>query len=300
MSTSEILSETVGSIRQIVGQAQIEPTIERVVVGLYFTGVRLSSGHVGACATPSRTAVNKACCPEAGHASPLPGTLRRRRALDLLDEATHPDGIRRAIGIATMNALGALCWDRRPHPDVTIETGIDAFAAADIQPGQQVVLVGAFVPFLRELKQRRQSYLVLERNPDALKPDEMPHYRPAAEAATIIPSADVLLVTGTTLINDTIDQILASARPDALKVVVGPTVGLVPDAYVRRGCDILGGIRVTQPDMFLEVLAEAGAGHHFFGRSAEKIVVRAQRPARMSHALSASAGQAAAASSPVA
>jgi uncharacterized protein (DUF4213/DUF364 family) len=281
MSTNEILHETVEAIRRVLFTDIGELTIERVVVGLFFTGVKLSTGHVGACATPARGLTDAACCTSSAHGSPFPGTFRGRRAVDFLDEAVHPDGIRRAVGIASMNALAALCWDRRPHPDVTLEAGIDAFDAADIRAGRQVVIVGAFVPFLRELKRRQQPYLVLERNPTALKPDEMPFYRPAAQAPTVVPLADVLLITGTTLVNDTIDDILAAARPDACKVVVGPTVGLVPDAYLRRGCDVLGGIRVTHPDAFLDVLAEGGAGHHFFGRSAEKIVLRARRPAEL-------------------
>jgi uncharacterized protein len=56
-------------------------------------------------------------------------------------------------------------------------------------------------------------------------------------------------------------------------VMVGPTVGLLPDALLRRGVDVLGGVRVTAPDAFLDVLAEGGSGYHFFGRSAEKVVL---------------------------
>ena len=96
-------------------------------------------------------------------------------------------------------------------------------------------------------------------------------------APVVVPQADVLLITGTTLLNDTLDDILAAAKPNACKVVVGPTVGLVPDAYLRRGCDILGSIRVTDGDKFLDVLAEGGSGYHFFGKSAQKIVLRSRR-----------------------
>ncbi len=91
------------------------------------------------------------------------------------------------------------------------------------------------------------------------------------------PRADVLLITGTTLLNDTLDEILAAAKPNACKVVVGPTVGLVPDAFLRRRCDILGSIRVTRAEEFLDVLAEGGSGYHFFGKSAQKIVLRSRR-----------------------
>ncbi len=70
---------------------------------------------------------------------------------------------------ATMNALTALCWDRRLDPDVEMEIGVDAFDAAGIRPGQTVVCRGRLVSFLRELKRRRQPYLVLETDPKRLR-----------------------------------------------------------------------------------------------------------------------------------
>jgi uncharacterized protein (DUF4213/DUF364 family) len=275
MPDGTILSETIATIREIAPDEVARATIERVVVGLFFTGVKLSTGQVGACATPIKTIPDAVCCPSSTHAMPFPGKMRGRRAADFLDEVHQRDGIRRTVGIATMNALAELCWQARPRTDVVMETGVDAFDAAGISPGQTVVVVGAFVPFLRELKRRGQRWLVLEQDPATLKADEMPFYRPAAQAPEVVPQADVLLVTGTTLLNDTLDGILAAARPDCCKVVVGPTVGLVPDAYLRRGCNVLGSIRVTDPDTFLDVLAEGGSGYHFFGKSADKIVLRA-------------------------
>jgi uncharacterized protein (DUF4213/DUF364 family) len=46
---------------------------------------------------------------------------------------------------------------------------------------------------------------------------------------------------------------------------------MLPDAFSRRGIRVLGGIRVTDPDPLLDVLAEGGSGYHFFRKSAEKI-----------------------------
>jgi uncharacterized protein (DUF4213/DUF364 family) len=57
-------------------------------------------------------------------------------------------------------------------------------------------------------------------------------------------------------------------------VIVGPTVGMLPDAFLHRGADILGGVRVTAADEFLDLLAEGGSGYHFFGRHADKVVLR--------------------------
>ena len=56
-------------------------------------------------------------------------------------------------------------------------------------PGDTVVVVGAFVPFLRELKRRRQRFLMLELAPATLKPGELPLFHPAEQAATVVPDA---------------------------------------------------------------------------------------------------------------
>ncbi len=268
-----ILRETLAAISEILGSELDGLTVERAVIGLFFTGVKLSNGIAGACATPIKTIPEAVCCPTSAMAMPFPGKLRGRPALDLAKEALGDHGIRRAVGIAAMNALADTCWRHRPHPETELRLGVDAFDVTEIHPGDKVVVVGAFVPFLRELKRRRQPFLVLERDPATLKPEELPFFRPANEAPSVVPEADVLLITGTTLINDTLEELLRLAKPAARVTMVGPTVSLLPDAFLRRGADILGTVRITAPDEFLDVLAEGGSGYHFLGRSVQKVVL---------------------------
>jgi uncharacterized protein len=149
-----VLRETIAATRQILGAELDTITVERVVIGVFFTGVKLDNGFGGACATPVRTIPEAVCCPSSAMAMPFPGRLRGRRALDVLKETGAASGIRRAVGIAVVNALADLCWNRRPLPDLELCRGVDAFDATEIRPGDRVVVVGAFVPFLRALKRR--------------------------------------------------------------------------------------------------------------------------------------------------
>lgn len=276
--SGSILGETIAAIEAILGAELDAITVERAVAGLFFTGVKLDNGSAGACATPIKTIPEAVCCPSSAMAMPFPGKLRGRRAADLAREALSEHGIRRAIGIAAVNALAEHCWSRRPHPEVTLRPGLDAFDATEIRPGEKVVVVGAFIPFLKELKRRGQSYLVLEQDPATLKADELPFFRPAEMAAEVLPGADVVLITGATLVNRTLEDLLALARPDTRVTVVGPTVGMRPEAFLARGADVLGCVRITDPDAFLDLLAEGGSGYHFFGRSAQKLAL-VRRPA---------------------
>jgi uncharacterized protein len=268
-----ILPETFTAISDILGSEAGGITVERAVIGLFFTGVKLSNGIAGACATPIKTIPEAVCCPSSAMAMPFPGKLRGRPALDLAKEALGENGIRRAVGIAAVNALADTGWRRRPHPETELRLGVDAFDATEIRPHDNVVVVGAFVPFLRELKRRRQPFVVLEQDPATLKADELPFFRPAEQADRVVPQADVLLITGTTLINDTLEELLALANPAARVTVVGPTVSMLPDAFLRRGANILGTVRIAAPDAFLDILAEGGSGYHFLGRSAQKVVL---------------------------
>jgi uncharacterized protein (DUF4213/DUF364 family) len=138
-------------------------------------------------------------------------------------------------------------------------------------------VVGAFVPFLRQLKRRGEPFLVLEQDAATLKADELPFFRQAEQAPEILPQADVLLITGSTLVNNTVEDLLALARRAARVTIVGPTVGMLPDAFLARGADVLGCVKITAPDAFLDLLAEGGSGYHLFGRSAQKFVL-ARRP----------------------
>jgi uncharacterized protein len=270
---SPIVDETIAAIGGILGGELAAIGVERVVVGLFFTGVKLDNGVAGACATPLATISQAVCCPSSVLAMPFPGRLKGRPASELARQALTGPGIRRAVGIAAINALADCCWRRRPHPGVALMPDVDAFDATEIRHGDKVVVVGALVPFLKELKRRQQSFVVLEQDPTTLKPDELPFFRPAAQAAQIVPQADVVLITGSTLVNATLEDLLALARPEARVTIVGPTVGMLPDAFLSRGADVLGSIRIKEPDAFLDLLAEGGSGYHFFGRSAEKVVL---------------------------
>ncbi len=151
---SSIIDETIAAIGAILGSELDEIIVERVVVGLFFTGVKLTNGSTGSCATPIKTIPEAVCCPSSAMAMPFPGKLAGRPAADLAREALSCHGIRRAVGIATVNALADYCWRRRPHPEVELCPGVDAFDATEIRDGDKVVVVGAFVPFLKELKRR--------------------------------------------------------------------------------------------------------------------------------------------------
>ena len=182
--------------------------------------------------------------------------------------------LRRALAIATLNALTETLWLRDgPPAGAELRVG-DAFDALSLAPGQRVALVGAFPPYMRELRRRNQPFNVLELDPATLKPEELPYYEPAERAPQVIPHADVFITTGTTLINGSLDGLLRLLRPGAEAAVIGPTATLLVEPYARRGVTVVGGTLVLAPDELLELLSEGGSGYHFFGKTVERVTLR--------------------------
>ena len=194
----------------------------------------------------------------------------------VLPAEIHRIGTLGSIGV--LNALSAACWDRMPSKPYELSLGRDAFDDVELPRGGCAVVVGALVPMLKRLLAESVDFRVLEQDPRTLKEREMPHYVPADRASEVVPRADLLVVTGTTILNGTLSGLLEMARPDARVVVAGPTASMLPEAFFERGVDVLGGVLVTRPDELLDIVAEGGSGYHFFGRYAERMVIRRPGP----------------------
>src|SRR5437763_312010 len=152
MLATGILADTIASVTETLARDLDRIEIERAVLGLFYTGVKLTAGTAGTCATPREAIPGDVCCPVSARAVPFPGALRGRPAAEIMRHALSADGLRRAVGIACLNALAELCWRRRPNPDVELLPGAEAFDASTCRADDRDAVVGAFVPFLKELK----------------------------------------------------------------------------------------------------------------------------------------------------
>jgi hypothetical protein len=93
---------------------------------------------------------------------------------------------------------------------------------------------------------------VLEQNPQN---DDLP----AEAAASIIPKADVVAITGTALINGTFEGLAALCRPDARVLVLGPSTPLSAIMF-DHGVHLLSGSVVEDVE---GVLRAASQGANF-------------------------------------
>ncbi len=269
----EILQSTAQLVKQKLGAEFEQLAIDRVAVGLFFTGVKLTNGAGGVSYTPVKDIPQAVCCPSSAARIFDPAKINGMPAAEVLTALSSREPIKTAISIATLNALSATCWEQGLSDNYRIQVDTDAVDVVHMPAENSVAVVGAFVPILRKLKARGGRWWVIEQDPQTLKGDELEHFIPADQSTETISAADVLIITGVTLVNHTLDPILKAARPDAEIAVIGPTASMLPDALFARGVRVEGGVWVKKPDKLLDILAAGGSGYHFFDKLAPRFVI---------------------------
>lgn len=167
------------------------------------------------------------------------GEMRGKPAIDLTEYANSDNLLEASIGMATINSLNDIddsrCSDDNAG-DLLAEKGI----------GKKMAIVGHF-PFTQKLKKVAQKLWIIEQQPSG---EDLP----AEAAEDILPQADIIGLTGTTLINHTFEDLMSLCK-DKFVVMVGPTSPLSPVLF-DYGVDIISGIKVIQPDRMLACITE--------------------------------------------
>jgi uncharacterized protein (DUF4213/DUF364 family) len=168
------------------------------------------------------------------------GRLHLKSALELAAYARSENPLEASIGVAAINSM----LDLDEHQAVEMNAGE---LLADRGQGKNIALVGHF-PFIQKLRQAARQLWVIEQRPAEGE-------YPANAAADLIPRADVVALTGSSLINHTLDPLLALCRPDALVVVLGPSTPLSPVLF-SHGASLLSGTRVVDEEAVLCTVAQ--------------------------------------------
>jgi uncharacterized protein len=142
------------------------------------------------------------------------------KAWGLTEYAFSPSALRRALSIATLNAVSAAAIECHGLPEVILQKNLDVLDAAAVTPDGQLVMVGAFVPFIKRLKGRVSALKVIDKNSEALKPDEQVLWVLPQHVAKILSNASLLAFSGSFRWKVELELLLASERA-RIRVMAG-------------------------------------------------------------------------------
>jgi hypothetical protein len=171
------------------------------------------------------------------------GHLHERSALELAEMARSDSLLEASVGLAAINAL--LDVDEEVCVELNAEQVI-----LEQGTGKAVVVVGHF-PFIPQVRKAARQLWVLEKRPGQ---EDLP----AETAADVIPQADVVAITGTSLINHTFEELMGLCHSGAFVLVLGPTTPFSPVLF-DYGADVISGTLVTDPETVLRYISQGAS-----------------------------------------
>lgn len=265
-STAPILAEAGAVLLQTYGPSLESLEVERLVVGVFFVGIKLSNGQGGVAYTPPEAVQN------AGRRILRGGspTVRGMRVASILaGELKHP--FAGVIRLATLNALSAPLFE---YGRYDLDSGDDLSAMDALFRGRRVCMVGAIIPLLRRLAELQPTEVMIIDRKSVTKEEAQAGYGTFVapeETAHALSGCETAVFTGASVANGSIAELLALTPADAAVAVVGPSAGFVPDPLFARNVALVGTAMVTDIDRALHLLAEGGGGYRLFDGCVRKI-----------------------------
>ena len=210
-----------------------DASVRDIRQGIFHTGVL--TRYCGLAATLPRDALRQE--------PPLvrePGYLLNRAPRELAHMACSESILEASIGMATINSL----------LEVDIQSCSELNAAELLLQkgeGKKMAIVG-HVPFLPKVREKVNALWVIEKNPREGDFTE-------AEADRLIPQADVVAITGTSLTNHTLEHLLGLCDPKAYVLMLGDTVPLSPVLF-DYGLSALCGTRVVDEALAMRCVSQ--------------------------------------------
>jgi hypothetical protein len=236
----------VTTIEALLAGLRADAPVREVVVGAFWTAVVLKTD-------PPRCGLASTLRAENHDDSPpvrWPGRLHEHSGRELAEWLHSLRVLEASIGMAAFNALlevdESICTDMNAE-EVILQRGAS----------RCVAIVGHF-PFVERVRGAAKDCWVLELNP---RPGDLA----AASASEILPQADVVALTGTSLLNHTFDSLVALCRPDAFVIVLGASTPLSPILF-DRGVDAIAGTKVVDVQAVLSAVREGATFRQIPGK----------------------------------
>ena len=171
------------------------------------------------------------------------------------------DPVRDMIALAAINAI---CQHAMRSRGSAVDHSGDSLGLMKLRDGDRVGMVGLFRPLLKQLRRFDAELVILEKN------ESLIHRHPELPItldATKLRDCTKVLCTGTVILNDTLDEVLAHCTQADHVAVLGPTAGYFPDPLFTRNVDVLGGRYVCDGPLLMKRIAE----HKPWGEATRKL-----------------------------
>ncbi|MBN1801356.1 MAG: hypothetical protein JW891_07610 [Candidatus Lokiarchaeota archaeon] len=174
------------------------------------------------------------------------------------------DLVERALGLGAINAISQWVFRKACF---SFDFTEDSLGLPDLRPNDVVGMVGLFPPLVRKIVQMGLRLVVVEKKKEHLRGSD--GWEVTLDPRRLLKCTKIL-ITSTTIMNDTIDAILENCIGAEFVSIIGPTGGFFPDPLFLRGVDVVGGSQIVDHAFFIDAMRY----NKRWGISAKKYFIR--------------------------
>jgi hypothetical protein len=179
------------------------------------------------------------------------------RVEELPEFVIHLDSLIRALGVALINAISHYLVARE---GLSLRQGdLKSEILRYTKQGCMACFIGSITPVAESVSDRCVVYQ-LERRSDFRHGSY-----PDVDVPLIIPNCDVLVITGSAIINNTIDQILSLRKEGSTVMLSGPSAAAYPPVLHGLGIDVVASSLVKDVKATIDLL-KLGAGYRLLDK----------------------------------
>lgn len=224
-------------------------TVQYFCIGLGYTVVVLDNGHSGVAYS---WLSSKGSCTLFKDPQDFEGKPARL----LLAKLFSDDLLERSVAVATANALN---YARAEACEEDQDSLLDDL---QIAAGSRVSMIGYFGPVVAKIEARGASVNAFDLGKQIGSKQEF--YRNLEE------NSNAVILTSTSLIHGSTEEVLAHVPPGTPCVLLGPTTPMLPEAFEHLPISILGGTLPTDNQRVIKAIRH-GRGTHAIQKAARKV-----------------------------
>ncbi len=175
--------------------------------------------------------------------------LAGKSAISIANWYNEDSPSKRSVGMAAINAISdhvfrqSLFHEKTGHVE-----------SIKRSKPKHLGMIGFFPPLVAKFRESGQKLTVLEQNPDFL--EEKSNIEVTLDPKKLF-DCDEILCTASTLLNDSLQDIIDSCNKQSHISLIGPTAGCLPDALFARGISSVGASRVVNLNLLIERMKKA-------------------------------------------
>lgn len=227
-------------------------TVTRLVLGLSMIGVELDGGDIGL------SYMLRDNLPAGCSAFAFAQSVVGSPAADIAQYiCTGENDAQRGVGMAVVTA--AVCTQDLPDEDPNHPT-----FGVPIHSTDTVGMIGHIPPVADRIRANAKKLILFDEGIAKSPGPGAVQVEPTTRQADLLPECDVVIMTGTVMINGTIDALLPMCENARDIILVGSSTPMVPEAFGGSGVTVLAGSCWEKGDpeaLFDCITLGGGIGH---------------------------------------